>query len=70
MLPYVASLTETTMSHGNPLNPLSRRGLLGFMALIFALPAASVPLHAKVLTLYGTVTYRERVALPIMPSCK
>jgi putative lipoprotein len=52
------------MSRGNPLNPLSRRGLLGLMALVFALPAASVPLHAKVLTLYGTVTYRERVALP------
>ncbi len=52
------------MSHGNSSNPLSRRGLLGLMALIFALPAASVPVDAKVLTLYGTVTYRERITLP------
>jgi putative lipoprotein len=52
------------MSNENSLNLLSRRGVLGFMALAFALPAASVPLHAKVLTLYGTVSYRERVTLP------
>jgi putative lipoprotein len=52
------------MSHGRSYNSLSRRGLLGFMALIFAVPAAPLPLHAKVLTLYGTVTYREPVTLP------
>ncbi|MGE0240841.1 MAG: YbaY family lipoprotein [Parvibaculaceae bacterium] len=42
---------------------LSRRRLLGFTALALALPAA-MPALAKVRTLRGTVSYRERIALP------
>lgn len=50
------------MSDGNLPNLLSRRRLLGFTALALALPAA--PALAKVLTILGTVSYRERIALP------
>jgi putative lipoprotein len=43
---------------------MSRRRLLGLTALAVALPAAALPAHAKLITLYGTVSYRERIALP------
>jgi putative lipoprotein len=53
------------MSHGNAFNVLTiltRRGLLSFAAVALALSAA--PAQATIHTLYGTVTYGERVALP------
>jgi len=51
------------MSDGKTLNLLSRRGLLGFASLVLALPVAA-PAHAKERILRGTVSYRERIALP------
>ena len=42
---------------------LSRRQLLGFAALALA-PSAAMPAFAKVRVLQGTVSYRERIALP------
>ena len=42
---------------------LSRRSLLGFAALMLA-PSAAMPAFAKVRVLQGTVSYRERIALP------
>jgi putative lipoprotein len=54
---------ETKMSDRNPLNPISRRKLLGFTALALALPA-TLPAEAKERILTGTVSYRERIALP------
>jgi putative lipoprotein len=42
---------------------LSRRRLLGFAALALSLPLPG-PALAKVRTLFGTVSYRERIALP------
>ena len=46
-----------------PIPLLSRRRLLGLTALVLALPAAR-PVLAKVRVLRGTVSYRERIALP------
>lgn len=50
------------MSNGNSGNLLTRRGLLGLSAVVLALMGA--PAHAEMRTLYGTVSYRERVTLP------
>lgn len=49
------------MSDGKTLNLLSRRRLLGFATLALALPGTA---HAKERILRGTVSYRERIALP------
>lgn len=53
------------MSDGKTLTFLSRRRLLGFAGLALALPAAAAaPAQAKERILRGTVSYRERIALP------
>lgn len=53
------------MSDRNPLDPISRRKLLGFAAPALALTALAVtPAQAKERILRGTVSYRERIALP------
>jgi putative lipoprotein len=56
-------LKETSMSDRKHVTLLSRRQLLGFAALALSLPVAR-PALAKVRTLLGTVSYRERIALP------
>jgi putative lipoprotein len=51
------------MSDRQHVTLLSRRRLLGFTTLVLSLPKAS-PAVAKVRTLLGTVSYRERIVLP------
>jgi putative lipoprotein len=50
------------MINSFPTTLLSRRRLLGLTALALTLPA--VPARAKTRTLYGTVNFSERIALP------
>lgn len=50
------------MSDTTPVNPISRRTLLGFAALAFALPPSVA--YAETRTLRGHVSFRERIALP------
>ncbi|MGE0006511.1 MAG: YbaY family lipoprotein [Parvibaculaceae bacterium] len=51
------------MGNGKSIAIVSRRRLLGYAVLALALPAAA-PAWAKVKTLRGTVSYRERISLP------
>lgn len=53
------------MSDGIHVNLLSRRRLLGLATLALALPLPmAVPAYAKDRILRGTISYRERIALP------